>query len=99
MRLPAILGFWIFCLAYIDSPRQRDQRSPYVGPAAYDGVYHYSYEVRPHDDVLGWCGIALMLADDYSGTPSFVVATGAGCSFGRRRMRLSTRFGLFRNLI
>jgi len=62
-RLPAILGFWIFCLCLFRFVSCRtsvlagliSMLFPLVTTA-----YFYSYEARPHGVVLGLCGIALL---------------------------------------
>lgn len=63
LRLPQILGFWIFCLCLFRFVSRR------VG--ALGGVvamliprltlaYFYAYDARPHGIVLGFCGLALV---------------------------------------
>jgi hypothetical protein len=62
-RLPAILGFWIFCLCLFRFISLRlsvlsacvSMLFPLV-----TGAYWYAYEARAHGIVLGFCGIALI---------------------------------------
>ena len=62
-RLPAILGFWIFCLCLFRFVSIRtsvlagliSMLFPLVTTA-----YFYAYEARAHGVVLGFCGIALI---------------------------------------
>jgi hypothetical protein len=62
-RLPAILGFWVFCLCLFRFISRRlsvlsacvSMLFPLV-----TGAYGYAYEARAHGIVLGFCGIALI---------------------------------------
>ena len=62
-RLPAIIGFWIFCacLYFFIAPRlgricgSIAALAPWFTYAGY-----YAYEARPHGAVLAWCGLMLV---------------------------------------
>jgi Dolichyl-phosphate-mannose-protein mannosyltransferase len=62
-RLPAILGFWVFCLCLFRFVSLRlsipsacvSMLFPLV-----TGAYWYAYEARAHGIVLGFCGIAII---------------------------------------
>jgi hypothetical protein len=62
-RLPAILGFWVFCLCLFRFISLRlsvlsacvSMLFPLV-----TGAYWYAYEARAHGIVLGFCGIAVI---------------------------------------
>jgi len=63
VRLPEILGFWVFtlCLYRFASCRF----GTVAGSIAMlfpmvTGVYYYAYEARPHAIVLGFCGVSLL---------------------------------------
>lgn len=62
-RMPAIVGFWIFCLCLFWFVNER------VGPIAgfsamvlpvFTGAYYYAYEARGEAIVLGFYGLALI---------------------------------------
>ncbi len=62
-RLPAIVGFWVFCLCLYRFASAKT--SPLAGFISMlipmvTLAYHYAYEARPHGIVLGWAGIALV---------------------------------------
>jgi hypothetical protein len=62
-RLPAILGFWVFCLCLFRFVSMRStalagfisMAFPLITPA-----YWYASEARSHSAVLGFCGLALV---------------------------------------
>jgi len=62
-RLPAIVGFWVFCLCLF---RFVSVRLPLLSAFVsmlfplVTGAYWYAYEARPHGIVLGFCGLALI---------------------------------------
>lgn len=63
MRLPEILGFWIFSLCLFRFVSRRC--GPIAGFAAMvlpslTGAFYYAYEARPHAIVLGFGGLALV---------------------------------------
>jgi hypothetical protein len=62
-RLPAILGFWVFCLCLFRfiSLRLSVLRAcvSMLFPIV-TGAYWYAYEARAHGIVLGFCGIAVI---------------------------------------
>ena len=62
-RLPAILGFWVFCLCLFRFVSLRlSAVSACVGMLfpLVTGAYWYAYEARAHGVVLGFCGLALV---------------------------------------
>ncbi|MGA2193687.1 MAG: glycosyltransferase family 39 protein [Bryobacteraceae bacterium] len=62
-RLPAILGFWIFCICLFRFISSRlSVVSACVGMLfpLVTGAYFYAYEARAHGVVLGFCGLALV---------------------------------------
>lgn len=62
-RLPAILGFWIFCICIFVFVHRR-LGALYGAIAALFPVFtlahNYAYEARPHGSVLGWFGLMLV---------------------------------------
>jgi 4-amino-4-deoxy-L-arabinose transferase-like glycosyltransferase len=85
-RLPAIVGFWVFCLCLFKFVAVRSTALagfislafPLITPA-----YWYAYEARSHGAVLGFCGLALI---------SWQAATS------RTNHRLGPVFGLFASM-
>lgn len=62
-RLPAIVGFWVFCTCIYVFVRRR--LSPLYGCVAalfpvFTLAHLYAYEARPSGSVLGWCGLMLV---------------------------------------
>ena len=62
-RLPAIVGFWVFCACIFIFVRRR--LGPVYGCVAalfpiFTLAHNYAYEARPHGSVLGWCGLMLV---------------------------------------
>ncbi len=63
IRLPEIIGFWIFCLCLFEFVSKR--AGTLAGFASMQlpmltGAYFYAYDARPHGIVLGACGLALV---------------------------------------
>lgn len=63
MRLPGMVGFWIFCLSLFRFVRRRT--SPGAAFAAMvlptlTGAMYYAFEARPYGLVLGFCGLSLV---------------------------------------
>ena len=62
-RLPAIVGFWVFCICIYDFVRRR--LGPLDGCVAalfpvFTLAHIYAYEARPSGSVLAWCGLMLV---------------------------------------
>ena len=62
-RLPAIVGFWVFCVCIFVFVRRR--LGPLYGCVAalfpvFTLAHNYAYEARPHGSVLAWCGLMLV---------------------------------------
>ncbi len=63
VRLPEILGFWIFCLCLYRFVSVRS--TPLAGMVTMifpwvTQAYWYAYEARPHGIVLGLCGVSIV---------------------------------------
>jgi hypothetical protein len=80
LRLPAIVGFWIFCLSLFQFVRKRS--TPLGGFVAMlfpmvTLAYWYAIEARPYGIELGFCGIALIcwqaLADHAPGRVAWLI--------------------------
>ena len=63
IRLPAILGFWVFCLClfrFVSLRLSVLSASVSLLFPLVTGAYFYAYEARAYGIVLGFCGIALV---------------------------------------
>jgi hypothetical protein len=63
IRLPEIVGFWIFCICLFQFVAKR--AGTLAGSASMllpmlTGAYFYAYDARPHGIVLAACGLALV---------------------------------------
>ncbi len=63
LRLPEIIGFWIFCLCLFRFVSRRAGILPgfiaMIFPL-FTGAFYYAYEARPHGIVLGFAGLAIV---------------------------------------
>jgi hypothetical protein len=63
IRLPEILGFWVFCLClfrFVSLRLSVLSASVSMLFPLVTGAYWYAYEARAHGLVLGFCGVALI---------------------------------------
>lgn len=63
-RLPAITGFWVFCLCLFRIVHRQAGIWPAVVAMCLpmmSGAFYYATEARPHGIVLGFCGLATLL--------------------------------------
>ena len=80
LRLPEILGFWIFCLCLFRFVFRRAGLAAGLVALLFpmlSGAYFYAYEARPHALVLGCCGLALVcwqMALERPWTPAWRIA-------------------------
>ncbi|MGI8772265.1 MAG: glycosyltransferase family 39 protein [Acidobacteriaceae bacterium] len=81
-RLPAIIGFWVFCVCLFVFVRRR--AGAVAGAIAatfpfFTVAQYYAYEARPHGITLAWCGLALVCwqrVEERRGTPLWAVGFG-----------------------
>lgn len=63
MRLPSMIGFWVFCLGLYGFVHRR-MGAQYAFAAALlpfaTGAHRYAFEARCYGEMLGFCGLALV---------------------------------------
>ncbi len=74
MRLPEMVAFWVLCLSlFVVVRRYRGavlESSIAMAFPLVTGAYYYAYDARPHGLVLGFCGLAVVCWQRWSGDRS-----------------------------